>query len=216
MAIDGTARPEDPATEEAEVALLAASDFIHYKDKDNNKRRLGATMPFLLYWARTARTCSTRSACGTARISPPRPSVDKSGTVQCRFVTAVGDIDNHTIKNAEFEYRVGPSGPWARPTQRKDGDHYIARSDASNNIMRKIINWEIYREQIPFSVRFDISGVGDSWISGNESRDSIRMRDSSGDRGRLVAVRYGITWDDPFGSRTTFTSRSWNNDLSKG
>ncbi|SHH06182.1 hypothetical protein [Streptoalloteichus hindustanus] len=225
MTVDGTAQPEDPTTADEAAALRAAKDdesgvqsnqhFIHYKDKDNKKRRLAANMPFLLYWCKGTGDTYYPLGLWEGKDFMPKSSVSKSGVIQCRFVTADGDIDNHTIKNAELQYRVGPTGSWSRPVQRKGKYHYLAHTGSSDS-MRKIINWNIYPEQIRFALRFDISGAGDSWISENEYTGSIRMRDSSGDRAWLAAVRYGTTWDDPFGTRTSFSSRSWQNDLSRG
>ncbi|MFC9738484.1 hypothetical protein [Streptomyces noursei] len=224
MSTDDTARPSDPAAIEVDGAQRAAKDdesgilsnqyFIHYKDKDNAKRRLGANMPFLLYWCKGTGDTYYPVGLWDNKDFSPKSSVDKSGIVQCRFVTADGDLDNHTVKDAEFQYRIG-NGSWSRPVQRKGKYHYIAHSGSSNT-MRKINNWNIYPEQIRFALRFDISGVGDSWISEDEYTGSIRMRDSTGDRAWLAAVRHGTTWDDPFGGKVTFAPRSWNNDLGKG
>lgn len=225
MTTDGNTLPKDQATPEEEAAqraakdnesgLLAGTDFVHYKDKDNKKRRLAANMPFLLYWCKGTGDTYYPVGLWDNKDFSPKTSVSKSEILQCRFVTAAGDIDNHTLDQAEFQYRIGTSGSWSKPVQRKGSDYYIAHS-GSDNTMRKVIEWNIYPEQIRFALRFDIAGKGDSWISENENTGSIRMRDSISNRAWLAAVRHGTTWDDPFGTRTTFTSRSWKNDLGIG
>ncbi|UNO43443.1 hypothetical protein [Streptomyces sp. MST-110588] len=184
--------------------------FIHFKDRDNKPKRLGGQMPFILYWHKRGGDRFYPVGRWENKDFSPKDSISRNDVVQFKF-DAEGDIDESLTgwfgEGPPLLFRVG-SGAWSRPVQRKGNYHYFSATGSSNS-MRRVKQIKVYDEEIRFALRMDIAGAGDSWIADEEYTGSIRMRDTTERRAYLVAVRHGITFDDPFGNAQTFRPRSW-------
>ncbi|MEW1660974.1 MULTISPECIES: hypothetical protein [unclassified Streptomyces] len=186
------------------VRLAGNTPFVLYYDWENRDR----FYPVTFYGGNsdTREDFAFRTVGDVAAVS----------VLQFRFDTTATELTEGNLDGTPFEYRSGRTGGWLRPKQRKGQDYCIAGSTGSWD-MRSIKRAHIYDDEIRFSLRMNIAGKGDAWISFDAlDNHTIRMRDVEGRRARLIAFRRGDVADDATGGLDVpFTSYTYA-ELTRG
>ncbi|WP_411130189.1 phosphatidylinositol-specific phospholipase C [Streptomyces sp. x-19] len=188
---------------------IPRTNSIRYRGADSQDHLLKGGDVFLLYWMSEANDGYYQNnvfypvGLWEGKDMSGKKKATKEDVVQFRFNAHHPYLDSGSLQGVPLEYRVGNSS-WRTPMQRKGAEYYFAAT--GDNTMRSIERAYLYGDPhvTRFALRMDIVGKGDSWISADHYTTSIRMRDTEGRRAYLVAVHYGDTPGDPFGSKTVF------------
>ncbi|WP_054812508.1 hypothetical protein [Nocardia arizonensis] len=196
----------------------AAGTQIYFRGPDNEKLPLEYDMTFLLYWNPSGSGWFHPVGLWDNRDAGPHDDLTKDAILQWRIRPPrhVGD-PAHTDSYMYFPLQTGlATWSWRTVTQRRGADYYLSvvPADTSNSWRTRGIRLaERYDDEIRFALYLDFADKINSWISDEHNTGSIRMENSLDHRASLVAVRYGTDPDDPFGPRTRFLKRGWDDLL---
>jgi len=183
-------------------------DVLKFRDSSNHLAPLQGGQAFVVYWApRPGRQLSPLGLNTDQDVIP----LDKVGAEEViQFKLGSTNPEGGTL-----QYRVG-NGAWGTLTQSRGDLGYQLSTVDEPYKLRGVKRCITSHDGIVFSLRIDVAGTDDGWISGSLSDGNvIRMRDMESEAAQLVAVRAGSGVDDAVGKTGTFPRRTWE-DLVNG